>query len=44
MSGATGCWFSQCFFLKGDKEILIKGSSEFYGIIGENFSIIYPQV
>ena len=41
MSSIAGRWFSRCYFLRDGKEIMIVGSTEPYGIIGPNNSIIY---
>ena len=41
MSSHAGIWSSVCYFIKGEKEVLISGSSEFYGVIGRNGSIVF---
>lgn len=40
-SSVAGRWFSQCYFIGHGKEILIRGSTEPYGIIGPNNSIVW---
>lgn len=40
MSSHAGLWFSKCFFIRGEKEIPIKGSIEPYAIIGYDYSMV----